>query len=165
MALNLKRAANKNKADEAIEKMESSSASYANELANLGRKDDGIEIDINVAKPDIEKAAEVAPVAQAAVHSVMQNVVPVPEAKIAKPATLQNETVQKETASVQTVQKVKGRRGRRPKAECGEVCRVQFSSTLTPELLTRIKAETKQQGIPLSCFIEKVFTDYFRTRA
>lgn len=160
MALNLKRAASKNKADEAIEKMESSSASYANELANLGRKNDGIEIDINVAKPDIEKAAEVTPVAQTAVRSVIQNVVPVPEAKITEPATLQNET-----ASVQTVQKVKGRRGRRPKAECGEVCRVQFSSTLTPELLTRIKIETKQQGIPLSCFIEKVFTDYFRTHA
>jgi hypothetical protein len=54
-----------------------------------------------------------------------------------------------------------GRRGARTKAERGEECRVQFSSTLTPDMLDRVRYEARVNYLPLSAFIEKVFTEYF----
>ena len=57
--------------------------------------------------------------------------------------------------------KTSGRRGARTKAERGEECRVQFSTTLTPDMLDKIKSEAKKNYMPLSLFIEKVFMEYF----
>ncbi len=57
--------------------------------------------------------------------------------------------------------KASGRRGARTKAERGEECRVQFSTTLTPDMLDKIKSEAKKNYMPLSLFIEKVFMEYF----
>lgn len=157
MALNMKKVNNRNKADEMIEQMmsenSSSSASYVKALTNISSgqpteannahaetstkelpdvKTHGVDIDLDIAKPDIEETDK---------KPIMDN------------------------ATKAVSQKTSGetkKRGRRPKAETGEICRVQFSTTLMPDLLDRVKSEAKRQGIPLSCFIEKVFMDYFR---
>ena len=159
MALNMKKVNNKNKADEMIEQMmsenSSSSASYVKELTNISTpqsagtikegikelpmedaKTHGIDIDLDIAKPDIEETDK---------KPIMDNV--------AKAAAV--------SQKIEHTGETK-KRGRRPKAETGEICRVQFSTTLMPDLLDRVKSEAKRQGIPLSCFIEKVFMDYFR---
>jgi hypothetical protein len=158
MALNMKKVNNKNKADEMIEQMmsenSSSSASYVKALTNISSgqpteannahaetstkelpdvKTHGVDIDLDIAKPDIEETDK---------KPIMDNATAVPQ-------------------KIEHTGETK-KRGRRPKAETGEICRVQFSTTLMPDLLDKVKSEAKRQGIPLSCFIEKVFMDYFR---
>ena len=162
MALNMKKVNNKNKADEMIEQMmnesSSSSASYVKALTNISSgqpaeannieistkelpvedvKTHGVDIDLDIAKPDIEETDK-------------------------KPISVSVDKVTKTVPQkIEHTGEVK-KRGRRPKAETGEICRVQFSTTLMPDLLDKVKSEAKRQGIPLSCFIEKVFMDYFR---
>ena len=162
MALNMKKVNTKNKADEMIEQMmsesSSSSASYVKALTNISgqsaetnnahtekstkelpvedEKTHGVDIDLDIAKPDIEETDK-------------------------KPISASADKVTK-TVPQKIEHTGEKKRGRRPKAETGEICRVQFSTTLMPDLLDRVKSEAKRQGIPLSCFIEKVFMDYFR---
>lgn len=176
MALNLKRAGVKNKADEMIEQMNSSSADFVNQLANISKVSDAEAKPVITmpAEKDIlpvsEPAAANAPDAVKSETPVTENITsnePDPgidiDINLAK-TDIERYNRKEEIVKAASTHTSSGRRGRKPKSECGETCRVQFSSTLTPDLLDRIKSEAKVQGIPLSCFIERVFTEYFNRK-
>lgn len=136
MALNLKRVKGKNEADRLIDEIakesESSSSAYTEALKNLSQP----EVQVPVAAPATEEPVN--PVAE-----------PVETVKETKPAAQGKE--KKATSA---------NKGRKTKAELGEVCRVQFSTTLEPKMLSAIRAKAKEECIPFSCLVEKAFKEY-----
>lgn len=66
---------------------------------------------------------------------------------------------EKKAAPRKTAVNLSGK-GRKTKAEKGEVCREQFSTTLEPDLLAAVRAKAKKERIPFSCLSEKAYSEY-----
>lgn len=118
-----------------------SSTAYTEALKNLSEAPKETPAKVPVESPAVPDTSE-EPTMEAAMETVV-NEKPAPKKKSSKKSGENNTG-----------------RGRKPKAEIGEVCRVQFSSTLEPDLLNAIRARAKKERIPFSCLVEKAFEEY-----
>ena len=172
MALQMNRVNSRNKADEAIKQMDSSTAAYVSELAALnnnpaatslkpaaGHTDNPLP-QRNASEIPQDVISNVAP--QNIVTNVMQEKVSNPNAgeRIEREGHLP--IIKNTFRNEGTNPDGKKRRGRTPKAAYGEECRVQFSTTLPPEIYKQLRAESKEIGAPLSYLIERILKEHFK---
>ena len=182
MALN-KNKVNQNKADQMLRNMnstDSSSSDFVNRLSVLEARNEIKNNPEAAAKTMISSTKPESPMPAA---DVLPDILGVPEpatdipaktemvpvisetdkSESVKPEAVKREAPQREIPKREPAKREPGKRGARTKAERGEECRVQFSTTLPAEMIDRIRAEAKAQYIPFSLFIEKVFVEYFST--
>lgn len=177
MALN-KNKVNQNKADQMLRNMnstDSSSSDFVNRLSVLEARNEIKNNPEAAAKTSISSTKPEPPMPAA---GVLPDILDIPEpatdipakteavpviSEADKPEPVKREVPQREISKREPAKREPGKRGARTKAERGEECRVQFSTTLPAEMIDRIRAEAKAQYIPFSLFIEKVFVEYFST--
>lgn len=161
MALNMKKIGERNKADEMIDGLFSptSESPYSSpaktHTSDMERRQTNLTEEIVNTFSEAEKSAETRPEdknSKSAEKSINQTTDTAVETVS---SILKDEPPKKEPNGE------KRKRGRRTKEQMGGICRVQFSTTLEPEMLEKIRAVAKAEHIPFSSFVERVFTDYF----